>query len=90
MMAPGAFEQLVGLRQAELLKEAAADSLAGQAEPHGPSLRRQLAAWLYWLAARLYAGVTEARVGVGRGGMRAILTSKGVEYWRPATLPLRH
>ena len=90
MMAPGAFEQLVGLRQAELLKEAAADSLAGQAAPNGPGLRRQVAAWLYWLAARLYAGVTEARVGVGRGGMRAILTSKGVEYWRPGTMSLRH
>jgi hypothetical protein len=58
-------------------------------------LRRRLAETLYWLAARLYAGVTEAGVGVvGRGGMRdgmrAILTSKGVEYWRPATTSLRH
>ena len=90
MMAPGAFEQLVGLRQAELLKEAAADSLADQAEPHRRGLRRQLAGSLYWLAAKLYAGVSEARVGVGRGGIRAIATSHGVEYWRPATLPLRH
>jgi hypothetical protein len=90
MMAPGAFEQLVGLRQAELLKEAAGDRLALSATSVAPGLRRQMAASLYWLAAKLYAGVTEARVGVGRGGMRAILTHKGVEYWRPAGMPLRH
>ena len=88
MMAPGAFEQLVGLRQAEFLKEAAGDRLA--LSSGAPGLRRQMAASLYWLAAKLYAGVTEARVGVGVVGIRTVLTHKGVEYWRPATLPLRH
>jgi hypothetical protein len=95
MMAPGVFEQLVGLRQTELLKEVAADQLALAAQSGAPGLRRRLAGTLYWLAAKLYAGVSEARVGVvGRGGMRdgvrAILTSQGVEYWRPGTMPLRH
>jgi hypothetical protein len=88
MIAPGAFEQLVGSRQAELLKEAAVERMARSTRPVVPSLRKRLAVSLYWLATQLTSGMAEARVT--RGGIRAIATSHGVEYWRPATSPLRH
>jgi hypothetical protein len=87
MMAPGAYERLISWRQQELLLEAAAERLAAEARPNAPSLRRWLAGFLYDLAALLSAGVAEARSGPS--GIRTVATSCGVEYWRPAAMPLR-
>ena len=79
-MFPGGYE-LNRLRHQDFLAEVAADRLADQARRSRPGLRRQLARWLYALAARLSASVADA----GASGIlvRTMIRRNGVEYWRP-------
>jgi hypothetical protein len=87
MMAPQAYEQLVHWRQQQLMLEASIERRAAAAGSRVWSPRRWLAASLYSLAARLSAGVAEARGG--SAGIRSVATCAGVEYWRPSAMPLR-
>jgi hypothetical protein len=87
MMTPQGFEHYVRAHQEQLLKEAADERLAAAVRPRMPGIRRRLARSLYGLAAWLSAGVADARSA--QDGIRAVATCCGVEYWRPAALPLR-
>jgi hypothetical protein len=87
MMAPQHIEQLVYSRQEQFLSEAAAERLSADARSLAPGVRQKLARSLYGLAAWLSVGVVEARSG--SAGIRSVATCAGVEYWRPAAMPLR-
>jgi len=86
-MFPGGYE-LNRLRHQDFLAEVAADRLADQARGRRPGLRRQVARWLYALAAMLSASVVDA----GASGIlvRTMIHRNGVEYWRPVPRTPRH
>jgi len=83
---PGAYE-LVRMRHEDFRNEVAADRVADQARGPRQPLRKQLAGWLYWLAAQLSAGVVDARAS--RVLARTMTRRNGVEYWRPLPRPAR-